>query len=351
MAQPKDIRHRYGFPLLLLGVVLVVGLAWTCHWVNTRLGPVDPGAAETVVVNIPSGAGTGEVAQILYEHGLIADPTVFRWYVRYRGLDAEIRSGEYALSPAMRAEEILTYLVEGRVRVGRITVPEGLTVAMIADLLDANGVVEREAFLAAATAAAARNPYLPDDRDDMAQPMEGYLFPATYEYTSGTDAEDLVDAMFRRFQQVWTPELTRRAAEMGLSIHEVVTLAAIVETEAQVPAERPTIAGVYLNRLAIGMPLQADPTVYYAADVPRTQELTWEHLRFDSPYNTYVYPGLPPGPIAAPGEEAIRAVLYPERHDYYYFVAKADGSGEHYFGRTLAEHEENVARAEANKAE
>lgn len=181
--------------------------------------------------------------------------------------------------------------------------------------------------------------------------MEGYLFPATYDYHTGATADEIVAMLSARFQEAWTAELASRAEEVGLSVHDVITLASIVETEARVAAEQPTIAGVYLNRLAVEMPLQADPTVYYALGLPRGARLLYEHLDVDSPYNTYMYPGLPPSPIAAPGEGAIRAVLYPEQHDYYYFVAKGDGSGEHYFGRTLDEHNANVAQAEANGAE
>ena len=180
--------------------------------------------------------------------------------------------------------------------------------------------------------------------------MEGYLFPATYQYHAGITAEEVVAMLTERFEAVWTADLLARADELGLSVHEAITLASIVETEARVAAEQPVIAGVFLNRLAVGMPLQADPTVYYAVGLPRTETLLDEHLDVDSPYNTYRYPGLPPGPIAAPGEGAIRAVLYPETHDYYYFVAKYDGSGEHYFATTYEEHLENIDRAEANLA-
>ncbi|MEW8979672.1 MAG: endolytic transglycosylase MltG [Symbiobacterium sp.] len=330
-------------------LALLAGAAYAgLQWALARLGPADPTAAP-VEVEIPSGATTADVAAILAEAGIIRDPTVFRYYVRYRQLDAQLVSGRYELSAAMSADEILAKLVAGDVVVRRITIPEGLTVAMVADLLDEAGVAEREDFLAAVAAEASLNPYLPPDLD-VEQPMEGYLFPATYEYHSDTTAAELVAMMFDRFRAVWTDELLARADELGLSVHEVTTLASIVETEARVAAEQPAIAGVYLNRLAVGMPLQADPTVYYALGLPRAESLRYEDLEFDSPYNTYKYPGLPPGPIAAPGESAIRAVLYPESHEYYYFVAKNDGSGEHYFAATYEEHLENIARAEENLA-
>lgn len=339
--------------LVLALLILLAALGGAAYgglrWALARLEPADP-TAGLLEVEIPSGATTTDVAQILAEHGIIRDPAVFRYYVRYRELDDQIVSGRYELSAAMSADQILTKLVNGEVVVRRFTIPEGLTVEMMADLLAEAQVVDREAFLDAALAAAAENPYLPEDVE-LIQPMEGYLFPATYQYHSGITAEEVVAMLMARFEAVWTPELLARADEMGLSVHEVTTLASIVETEARVAAEQPQIAGVYLNRLAVGMPLQADPTVYYALGLPRSEALSYDDLEVDSPYNTYRYPGLPPGPIAAPGEGAIRAVLYPATHDYYYFVAKNDGSGEHYFATTYAEHLENVDRAEANLAE
>lgn len=339
---------RLALALLVLLAVLAGAAYGALQWALARLEPADP-RGEAVEVEIPAGATTTDVAAILAEHGIIRDAAVFRYYVRYRELDGQIVSGRYELSAAMSADEILTKLVNGDVIVRRFTIPEGLTVAMMADLLEEAQVVERQAFLDAVAAAAAENPYLPAGAE-LVQPMEGYLFPATYQYHSGITAEDVVAMLTERFEAVWTPDLLARAEEMGLSVHEVVTLASIVETEARVAAEQPDIASVYLNRLAVGMPLQADPTVYYALGLPRSETLLYEHLEVDSPYNTYRYPGLPPGPIAAPGEGAIRAVLYPAAHGYYYFVAKNDGSGEHYFAETYEEHLENIERAEANLA-
>lgn len=342
--------RRFAFLLLLPLLLGLLGAAayGGKGWVMAKLGPVDPASQERFWVEIPSGVTTADVAHLLFERGLIKDPTVFRYYVRYRQLDAQIMSGEYQLSASMSPDAILQRLTEGQVRVLRITVPEGMTVAMMADLMAQKGVMTREQFLEAANALAAKNPYLPADAS-LDQPMEGYLFPATYEYRGGADPEAIVAPMFDRFQQVWTEEWKQRIKERSLSVHEVVTLASIVETEAQVAQERSAIAGVYLNRLAIDMPLQADPTVYYAQGLPRGERLLYKHLEVDSPYNTYKYPGMPPGPIAAPGEDSIRAVLFPEQHGFYYFVAKENGTGEHFFGTTLEEHNANVLKAEANQ--
>lgn len=343
----KGSRRIAAVLVALLGLLAAAAFGGQ-RWLMARLGPVNPASQEMVRVQIPQGATTADVAHLLHQQGLIKDPTIFRFYARYRQLDAQIVSGEYQFSASMTPEAILERLVKGQVHVGRFTVPEGLTISMMADLLAEKQVMTREQFLAAVQAQASRNPYLPPGVT-LTQPMEGYLFPATYEYRLSATPEEIVALMFDRFEQVWTDELRKRAAEMNLTVHQVVTLASIVETEARVPRERPAIAGVYLNRLAIGMALQADPTVYYAHGLPRGEQLLYKHLEVDSPYNTYKYPGLPPGPIAAPGEDAIRAVLFPEQHDFYYFVAKEDGTGEHFFGRTLDEHNENVAKAAANK--
>ncbi|MFZ5824115.1 MAG: endolytic transglycosylase MltG, partial [Bacillota bacterium] len=314
MAQVNKGFRRIALVLLVLLGLLGAAAFGGQRWVMERLDPVDPASQEMLWVEIPSGVTTAEVADLLHQQGLIKDPTVFRYYVRYRQLDARIMSGEYQISAAMSPDAILQLLTQGQVRVERFTLPEGLTVAMMADVLAQQKVMSREEFLAAVSALAGTNHYLPQGVS-LTEPMEGYLFPATYEYRRGAKPDEIVAMMFSRFEQVWTEEFKARAEAQNLSIHQVVTLASIVETEAQVAAERPAIAGVYLNRLAIGMPLQADPTVYYAHGLPRGERLLYKHLEIDSPYNTYKYPELPPGPIAAPGEDSIRAVLYPEAHE------------------------------------
>jgi len=344
----KPSRKAWIVVLLLLGVGLLGAWWWGQRWVTAMLGPVDPAAQQVVEVEIPPGMGTVEVANLLHERGLIKDPTFFRYYTRYRELDAQLKSGEYQFSAAMTPDQILEKLIRGEFITYKFTLPEGLTVQMMADALAEQGVASPEEFLAAVRALVASNPYLPEGAA-LAQPMEGYLFPATYEYRKGATVEQIVAMLQERFDQVWTAEYRQRAEALGLSVHQVVTLASIVEAEAQVAAERPRIAGVYLNRLKMEWLLQADPTVYYGIDLPRGEALLYEHLAIDTPYNTYMHPGLPPGPIGAPGEDSIHAVLYPEEHDYYFFVAKADGTGEHYFSQTLDEHNANVAQAEANK--
>ncbi|HEY8345738.1 MAG TPA: endolytic transglycosylase MltG [Symbiobacteriaceae bacterium] len=337
---------RRWVPLVLL-LAVVMGFPF---YVMLNLRPYRPGATETVTVHVAAGASMSDVADLLYRHHLIRNPVFFRYYARLLHLDSRLQPGEYALSQGMSPAQILRMLTEGQVVVHRVTIPEGMTVREIADLLDAQGVVSRDEFLAAAAAASHLvDEYLPADVE-LEQPLEGYLFPATYEYRTGVTAEELLSMMVERFRQVWTPELLQRADELKMSIHEVVTLASIIEEEAQVADERARISGVYHNRLRVGMKLDADPTVAYAVGKLPGEELTLEDLAVDSPYNTYRYAGLPPGPIACPGEASILAALYPEEHDYWYFVARGDGSGRHFFARTLEEQERNIETYQANLA-
>jgi UPF0755 protein len=333
---------------LSLLVLLALALAGGRWWVADMLQPVKPGTAELVTVEIPAGASTHDVAQLLHTRDLIKEPTLFRYYARYRKLDSQLKPGEYELTAAMTPEEILQKLARGEVVIRRFTIPEGLTVEQIADVLASRKVVSQERFLQVAAASHLADKYLPQDVH-LRQPLEGYLFPATYEYKRGVTEEEIVAMMFARFEQVWTPALQARAQEQQMTVHQVVTLASIVEKEAQVETERARIGGVYLNRLQIGMKLDADPAVRYAVSKAPGEELTLKDLDVDSPYNSYRNAGLPPGPIASPGEASIRAALWPEKHDFWYFVARADGSGEHFFAATLAEQDANIEKARENE--
>ncbi|HEY8415546.1 MAG TPA: endolytic transglycosylase MltG [Thermaerobacter sp.] len=336
--------------VLAAAAVLLAALAgavagWLDHAYETALLPANPGAAEPVPVTIPQGASTAEIARILHEHGLIRHPLAFRIRARQEGLDGRLQAGVYRLNAGMSTPEILDKLARGDILTARFTIPEGFTVAQIVERLGNMGLVDREELRAALEEAAREWPYLPRDAQ-LREPLEGYLFPDTYRVPVGAegrvaDPRVIVRAMLDRFEEVFDRRRRERARQLGLSVHEVVTLASIIEREAKVPDERPLISAVYHNRLRRGMKLDADPTTLYA--VGRTSgPLTRRDLRVDSPYNTYRYPGLPPGPIGAPGAGAIDAALYPADTDYLYFVLRPDGSGRHRFARTLEEHNRNV---------
>lgn len=337
-------------PLVILAVVLGAAGYYGFRYARALLDPVDPSAPLAVAVKIPQGATMADVAEILRRHRLIREPLVFRLYARQEQLDSQIKPGEYLLRANMTADEILKRLTTGEVITYRFTVPEGLTVEQVAELLASRHLVDQDKFMRTVTASIAADGWVPADAK-VRHRLEGYLSPETYTYTGTINEVKIVDMMVGRFQQIMSGDLLRRAEEMQLSVHEVVTLASIVEEEAAAPAERPRIAGVYLNRLRIGMKLDADPTVRYALRKPPVEPLLYKDLEVKDPYNTYRNPGLPPGPISSPGEASIRAVLYPEDHQFLYFVARGDGSGEHIFTNTLREHNQAVAQAERERRE
>jgi len=300
----------------------------------SMLAPVGSDPRQSMVIEIPRGASTADIAALLQREGLIRNAILFRVYAYLKGLDSRLQSGEYQFSPAMTVKEILSYLARGKVVEHSFTVPEGLTVEQVAALLESRGLGSRKRFLEVARSGDLRPEFVPRDVP-LREPLEGYLFPETYLLTRGTGEEEIVRIMLDRFHTVFTPEFRRRARELGLSVHEVVTLASIIEKEAAVDRERPLISAVFHNRRRLGMRLDADPTVKYVMASP-PQILSLKDLEVDSPYNTYKYAGLPPGPIANPGEAALRAALYPADVDYLFFVAKNDGT--HVFSRTLREH-------------
>ena len=301
-------------------------------------GGTQTGEGETRRVTIPPGSSFGTVADSLDAHSLIGSPTWFRLYARVTGAADEIQAGTYEFQEGVGYKRVLADLTEGRIASDRVVVPEGFGIERIAPALaDALGLpVDSVARFMLDTAAAGRFG-VPGPT------LEGYIYPATYVVPAGSRLENVVERMVREHQQRWTPERQALADSIGLSHREVVTLASIVEKEARIRDEMPTIAAVYRNRLDIGYPLQADPTVQYALGEHQNR-LLYAHIDSvaDHPYNTYTQPGIPPGPIGAPSEMAIQAVLDPADVNYLYFVARPDGS--HVFNRHLVDHNEAKAR-------
>ncbi|MEW6082662.1 MAG: endolytic transglycosylase MltG [Bacillota bacterium] len=325
---------------ILLGLVLLVtSAAFLGYWgFQFITEPVPPGGEVSVV--IPPGMNARGVSRILLEHGLIKSDWGFWLAVRKSNLSGQLKAGEYQIPRGLTLPEIIELLVKGQTATYPFTVPEGLTVVQTANLLEALGLVDSNRFLALTREAPLNHEHLPPGAK-LPEPMEGYLFPETYKIPKRATEEDIIALMYQQFLEVFGEDLQARAEELGLSLHEVVILASVIEREAMVDSERTTISGVYHNRLRIGMKLDADPTVLYAHGRLDGQ-LTYADLEIDSPYNTYLYAGLPPGPIAAPGEASIRAALFPEDIDYLYFVSRNDGT--HVFSRTYAEHLQNKAQ-------
>lgn len=311
--------------------------------------PVSNDSMPRVFVIAP-GESVNEIAERLQRQGLIRDATLFRLYVRLRGLDATIRAGTFILRPSMNMEQIALALQRSTANDVQVTIPEGLRREEIADRLEAELGISADAFRAATSRASAYSyPFLQGLPSDAT--LEGFLFPDTYRLPKDPTAQDVVLRMLDNFAVKAAP-LLEQAREEGKDPYAVLIVASIVEREAVIPEERPLIASVYWNRLRVGQPLQADPTVQYALGYQPEQgtwwkrNLTLEDLRYVDPagYNTYVNPALPPGPIANPGRASIEAALRPARTDYYYFVASCNGDGSHQFSVTFAEHQGKLCR-------
>jgi UPF0755 protein len=288
-------------------------------------------------VEIPPGAGPASIGRRLAQTGVIRDQLSFRIALARSGQARRLQAGEYRFDRPMTTREVIDKIARGDVFLRSVTFREGLTVRQMAEIYERDGGGSKAEFLRAA-----ENASLIHDIDPSAPDLEGYLFPDTYTLPRRTTADQLVQRMVTAFRDVMTPDLVQRAAARGMSVRELMTLASLVEKETAKPGERPIVAAVYTNRLKIGMGMQCDPTVIYALERAGKYDgnLTRENLQFDSPYNTYRYAGLPPGPIAAPGRASIEAAASPADVPYLYFVSRNDGS--HVFSATLDEHNRNV---------
>lgn len=318
----------------LVSVAVAIGSAYSL------VAPFDPRDTREVLVHVPPGASTAEIAGILTKGGLVKSRLAFLLAARFAGHEKGLQAGWYRLSPSLSTGEILDRLARGEVATFRVTIPEGYTVEQVlarlrreplADPGDLEAIAHDARLVAGLVPPEAATP----------SPLEGYLFPDTYTFEYGVTAEDALAAMVARFKAAWSPELGAEAADEGLTLHEVTTLASIVELETRYPEERPLVAAVFRNRLARGMPLESDVTVAYAVGKPAS-DLDRADFQSPSPYNTYLAPGLPPGPICNPGLDAIEAALRPADVPYLYFVAEPDGHL--LFATTYAQHLENVRR-------
>ena len=298
-------------------------------WLSHALGPLDP-AGPVQLFAVPRGSTLLRVGRDLETAGLVPSALAFQILGRWEGAASKLHWGDYELSAAMPAQEILARMLEGRVKTWDVTLPEGLTAREIADRLAASGIIDR----------AALEQVLQDGgsaaRFDVEGPgLEGYLFPDTYRFPRGLSAPEIVGTLVERFRKAWAT-VAPLAGAQGLSQRQLVTLASIVEKETGLAAERPLVASVFLNRLRLGMRLESDPTVIYGiADFDGN--LRRSHLEdAANAYNTYQIPGLPPGPIASPGQAALRAVVEPAATENLFFVGRGDGS--HVFSERYADH-------------
>ncbi len=327
--------------LLRLAVLGLASAAAAGAWAWKALDRPHQGfAGESTRVTIEPGSPAVAILDRLEDGGVLANALLARGYLVYWLGDPPLQAGQYEFVGPSTPRQVLARLIAGDVVRESVTVVEGLTLLEAADSLARSGFGE-----AAVLAAAMRSPQAISDLDPEALDLEGYLFPDTYSFAAGTPAREVVAAMVANFRARYQQQiLPRLPAQGGMTLRQLVTLASIVEKEAQREEERPLIAAVYRNRLRLGLGLFADPTVIYALKrLGRWNgNLTRDDLALDSPYNTYRYAGLPPGPIASPGLASLLAAANPAPVSHLYFVSRNDGS--HVFAETLAEHNRNVER-------
>lgn len=291
----------------------------------------------TVIFEVEKGQTAKDIALNLKQKGIIKKTWPILLGYRIFLPPQSLKAGEYAITIPDSPKNILHILCEGSVYLHSITIPEGLIIQEIADLLDTAGFAAKQDFLESAADVS-----LISSLDGDATTLEGYLFPETFRFAKGTTAKEIVAAMVYQFKQVFTREWMERAAELGMSIRDVVTIASLIEKETSLREEKKLVSAVYHNRLRIGMKLDCDPTIIYALKLEGRfkDRLRTKDLEYDTPFNTYLYPGLPPGPIANPGKDSLEAALYPASEKFLYFVSKNDGS--HHFSETFREHQNAV---------
>ena len=289
--------------------------------------------SEPVLIQIKTGTPAKLIAEELEQQHLIKNAVVFRLAARLQGLENSLQAGEYSISPAMTIGQMLTMMSQGHTAYQQLTIPEGYTVDQVAELLAEKKLANPAKFKALAKNFAPY-PYM-TATPNTKYSAEGFIFPDTYRLARGTSEEELLTMMVKQFDTQLSPESKQQAAELGLSVRDVIILASLVEKEAKFSEEQPIIAGVFFNRLKQNMPLQSCATIQYILGYPKA-ELSIQDTQIASPYNTYQNMGLPPGPIANPGDAAIRAVLHADKTDYLYFVA--DKQGKHHFSNTYEEH-------------
>lgn len=323
----------------VLALLLVLGCTGGYFWLDSAMKRPHAHTLNGVLV-IEPGMGRKAIVNRLVEAGVLSEKVAVLVYLALNPQMGTMQAGEYRFDSPISALSVLEKLRRGEIATKQLTIPEGYDIYDVEEVLNGlNGATRAE------VREALQRGRLVADLDPNASTLEGYLYPDTYSYTSKTTPEQIVLAMLKRFRQVWTPERQKRAKELGMSLREVLTLASLIEEEAKLDEERPLISAVFHNRLKRGMKLDCDPSFIYAAKL----EDVWDHnvnnplhRKRNSPYNTYVVAGLPPGPISSPREKSIDAALYPATTDYLYFVVSGN-EGRHKFSRTEAEHLAAVA--------
>ncbi|MDD3365440.1 MAG: endolytic transglycosylase MltG [Syntrophomonas sp.] len=318
--------------ILLVSLFALSFLGW--QFITKQYLPIAPNDNNLIEVRIPENSSGHEVAALLYKNGLIRNDKVFLSYCRQKGMDKQLKAGQYTFSRSQSLPELALQISQGKVKSPSFTIPEGYTVRQIGELLVNKQICTQQQWQEALQVDY-NYEFLATGQPGDESRLEGYLFPDTYAIGEKTSAQEIITMMLDNFAAVWNKEYAAQVSTKKLSTRNIMIIASLIEREAQIPEERKKISGVIYNRLQKGMPLQIDATVLYSLGEHR-ETVTYKDLEINSPYNTYKNVGLPPGPIASPGRAAIDAAINPEQHSYYYYVAKGDKS--HYFSSTYTEH-------------
>jgi UPF0755 protein len=322
--------------ILIILLFFLIGVAGVyLNIISYAQKPPNTKPVEQIVV-VQSGQGFKALSNLLNQRGMILHPVKFRLFARIKGYDKSIKAGEYMLSSTMSPKKILETMVDGKVYLHRLTIPEGYNLKQIAQTVENAGFASEKDFLKAAT-----DPDLVHAEGIDAQTFEGYLFPETYYFPRGVIPEYIISTMVKRFWSVFKPEWKEQAKNLGFTVHQVITLASIIEKETAVSAERPIISSVFHNRLKRNMRLESDPTVIYGIR-DYNGNITRKDLERPTPYNTYTIKGLPLGPISNTGTKAIEAALYPADTNFLYFVSRNDKT--HYFSTSFKDHNRAVRK-------
>jgi len=322
--------------LIYLCLMIVMVALTGCDSAKLREA-VDPADITEVLVTVPKGAATKTIGRVLYQSHLISSESAFVNFVKELEVGNKLKAGDYMLSKSMDMETIITKIAKGDVyrNTFKVTIPEGFEVRQIVERLSSEGYGNADAFYEILEKTQFEFEFL--EALEVRNNLEGFLFPDTYEFKVGATEKEIITKMLKRFDEVFKKEYYVRAEEMGMSISELITLASIIEREAKLDLERPTVSSVFHNRLNKNHKLESCATIQYILG-ERKERLLYKDLEVESDFNTYQNVGLPPAPIASPGEASIKAALYPEDTDYMFFVTTDKGDGSHTFSKTLSEH-------------
>ena len=346
----KVVRKIVSIVALVFLFIIAIGGFTAYSYIKSALEPLDPEATEEIAIEIPMGSGVTSISQILEDNGIIKSAQIFKYYAKFKN-ESQFQAGAYNLTKSMTLDEIIESLkTVYREPLFAITVPEGLTLEQIADIVAKNTSYTAEEFMAKVTDQSfidlmmAKYPNLLTEAilgDNVLYALEGYLYPATYPfYEENPSLDAIIEEMISAMNTI-VMEFKSGYEERGWTVHQFVTFASLLEEEATAQTDRETIASVFYNRLEIDMPLQTDPTVLYALGEHKNRVL-YADLEVENPYNTYKNKGLTPGPIAGAGKSSLEATINPSDTDYLYFLADSDGNN--HFAKTYEEHLSNVAK-------